>query len=242
MKRSKRRELVRTSREEVPPPMQAPMMAVPYLCLCLWAVLGGCSALSVRIDPRYRRSAYRSRISIQLDASTTTPIRDHFPASSRPSDIGGHSSMLLFGGEFISRNVWRRTQHVVSLSTDGDDDTAIHDKNVNDRKNFLHSIALVASCRRLSFLIISIAVMNFVRSTILKASRKSACFYCHTPYISPAYYSLTSTHFTTSCSYLLSYLTFRSPIATKRCSTNARGPSLYSTIRSNSLEMVHPMW
>ena len=155
--------------------MQAPMMAVSYLCLCLWAVLGGCSALSVRIDPRYRRSAYHSRISIQLDASTTTPIRDHFPASSRPSDIGGHSFKLLFGGEFISRNVWRRTQHV-----DGDDDTAIHNKNINDRKNFLHSIALVASCRQLSFLIISIAVMNFVRSTILKASRKTACFYCHT--------------------------------------------------------------
>ena len=156
--------------------MQAPLMAVPYLCLYLWAVLCGCSALSVRIDPRCRRSASHARISIQRDASTTTPFRDHFPASSRPSDIGGYSSKLLFGGEFISLNVWRRTQHVVSLSPDGDDDTAIHNKNSSDGKateNFLHSIALVASCRRLSFLIISIAVMNFVRSTILKASRKS---------------------------------------------------------------------
>jgi hypothetical protein len=159
--------------------MQAPLMAVPYLCLYLWAVLGGCSALSVRIDPRYLRSAAHARISIRRDASTTTPFHDHFPAS-LPSDIGGHSK-LLFGGEFISRNLWCRFQHVDFLSSDGDD-TAIHNKNISDGKateNFLHSIALVASCRRLSFLIISIVVMNFVRTTVLKASRKSVCFYRH---------------------------------------------------------------
>ena len=39
-----------------------------------------------------------------------------------------------------------------------------------DGTNLLHSIALVASCRRLSFLFLSVVVVNFVRSTILKVS------------------------------------------------------------------------
>ena len=44
-----------------------------------------------------------------------------------------------------------------------------------DGTNLLHSIALVASCRRLSFLFLSVVVVNFVRSTILKVS----VFYAH---------------------------------------------------------------
>ena len=36
--------------------------------------------------------------------------------------------------------------------------------------NLMHSIALVAFCRRLTFLFLSITLVNFIRSTILKAS------------------------------------------------------------------------
>jgi len=40
----------------------------------------------------------------------------------------------------------------------------------NMHNNLMHSIALVATCRRLSFLILSITIVNFTKSTILKAS------------------------------------------------------------------------
>lgn len=153
-----------------PPIMQAPLMIVLYLCLYLGAVLGGCSALSVRIDSGYLRTASHARISIHRDASTTYPFSDHLPAS-RPSNDG---ESTLFGMKVISRNAWCRFQPADSPRAD-DDNTKFHNKyisNENATANLLHSIALVASCRRLSFLFISIAVMNFVRSTILKASRR----------------------------------------------------------------------
>lgn len=147
-----------------PPMMQAPLMIVLYLCLYLGVVLGGCSALSVRIDSGYL-------ISIHRDASTTTyPFSDHLPAS-RPSN---DDESTLFGIKVISRNSWCRFQPADSPRAD-DYNMKFHHKYISNEKataNLLHSIALVASCRRLLFLFISIAVMNFVRSTILKASRR----------------------------------------------------------------------
>ena len=40
----------------------------------------------------------------------------------------------------------------------------------NMHNNLMHSIAFVATCRRISFLLLSITLVNFIRSTILKAS------------------------------------------------------------------------
>ena len=43
-------------------------------------------------------------------------------------------------------------------------------KAATNMHNVMHSIAVVVTCRRLSFLILSITIVNFIKSTILKAS------------------------------------------------------------------------
>ena len=43
-------------------------------------------------------------------------------------------------------------------------------RRATNMHNLMHSIALVATFRRLSFLILSITLVNFIKSTILKAS------------------------------------------------------------------------
>ena len=45
-----------------------------------------------------------------------------------------------------------------------------NDETATSHNSLLHSLALVATCRRLSFLIVSMALVNFVRSSILKVS------------------------------------------------------------------------
>ena len=149
------------------PPMQAPLMIVLYLCLYLGAVLGGCSALSVRIHSGYLRSASHTRVSIHRRASTTFLFSDRLPAS-RPSN---DSESKLFGIKVISCDAWCRFQPADFPRAD-DDTLRFHKSNEKEIANLLHSIALVASCRRLSFLFISIAVMIFVRYTVLKVSRR----------------------------------------------------------------------
>ncbi len=140
------------------PPTKAPTMAVLFLCLYLSAILEGCSALSVRIN-----SGYRS------DGSMTNPFHD-FPGSCK-----------IKRGKIISRNDWCRFQPV-DIARSDDDETNVRNNYIrSERKaaNMLRSIALAASCRRLSFLIISIILMNCVRYTILKASRNACIIYMH---------------------------------------------------------------
>ena len=45
-----------------------------------------------------------------------------------------------------------------------------NDETATSHNSLLRSLALVATCRRLSFLIVSMALVNFVRSSILKVS------------------------------------------------------------------------
>jgi hypothetical protein len=135
-------------------------MAVLFLCLYLSAILDGCSALSVRIN-----SGHRS------DGSMTNPLHDDLPGS-RPSK-------KLLRGKIISRNALFRFQPV-DITRSDDDEMNVRSNYISSERetaNMLRSIALVASCRRLSFLIISIILMNCVRSTILKASTSACILY-----------------------------------------------------------------
>lgn len=194
-------------------------MAVLFLTLYLSAILGGCSALSLRIN-----SGYRS------DASTTNQFHDNIPP---PTDF--------LHGIIISRNIWWRFQPVDNTRYDDDEMNVRHKFICNEREaanNMLRSIALVTSCRRLSFLIISIALMNFVRSTILKASRNAhVLFYTFTDILCRIILLLSLTFASNpTCNHN------RYPRVTERCSINARGRSRYSTIRSNSFVTVQPTW
>lgn len=97
-----------------------------------------------------------------------------------------------------------------------------------DGTNLLHSIALVASCRRLSFLFLSVVVVNFVRSTILKVS----VFYAH-QLLGLVHEKIHNWPCISLCRY---------PKAIKRCLTNVHGHLHYFMIHWNLWRMERRMW
>jgi hypothetical protein len=130
--------------------MQGHLLAAAmwYLCLC-----GMCTALSIRID----YSGYRKSVSIN-HIIRIAALRSRHPDTD--------DSMVC--------NSLHRFRSVDYLRLNDDAGTDIHKKtytkNEGATAKLLHSIALATSCRRISFLIISIVLTNFVRYTILKAS------------------------------------------------------------------------
>ena len=130
--------------------MQGHLLAAAmwYLCLC-----GICTALSIRIDSGYRKSVSINHI-IRIAA-----LRSRHPPYTDDSMVC---------------NSLHRFRSVDYLRLNDDAGTESHKttytKNEGVTAKLLHSIALSTSCRRISFLIISIVLTNFVRYTILKAS------------------------------------------------------------------------
>ena len=131
--------------------MQGHLLAAAmwYLCLC-----GICTALSIRIDSGYRKSVSINHI-IRIAA-----LRSRHPPYTDDSMVC---------------NSLHRFRSVDYLRLSDDAGTDIHKKKCTTKNErvtvkLFHSIALATSCRRISFLIISIVLTNFVRYTILKAS------------------------------------------------------------------------
>lgn len=129
--------------------MQGHLLAAAmwYLSLC-----GLCTALSVRrIDSGYRRSVSINHIRIAA-------LRSHSYTDDSMVRISLHRFRSV---DYLRLNDDAGTEsHKTTYTT----------KNEGATAKILHSIAFATSCRRISYLIISIVLTNFVRSTILKAS------------------------------------------------------------------------
>ena len=132
--------------------MQGHLLAAAMWNVCLCGI---CTALS-RINSGYRKSVSINHI--RIAALRSHPYTD--------------DSMIC--------NPLRRFRSVDYLMLNDDAGTDIHKTTYTKSKiegataKLFHSIALATSCRRISFLMISIVLTNFVRSTILKAS--TSCF------------------------------------------------------------------
>ena len=133
--------------------MQGHLLAAAMWNVCLCGI---CTALSIRIDSGYRKSVSINNIRIAA-------LRSH-----------------QYTDDSMICNSLRRFRSVDYLRLNDDAGKESHKTTYTKSKNegatakLFHSIALATSCRRISFLIISIVLTNFVRSTILKAS--TSCF------------------------------------------------------------------
>lgn len=124
--------------------MQGHLLAAAMWYLCLCGI---CTALSIRdCRRRYRRS-------VTINHIRTAALRSH-----------------PYTDDFMVCNSLRRFRSVDYLRMDIHMTTCTKSEGAK----LIRSIALITFCRRISFLIISIVLTNFVRSTILKAS--TLCF------------------------------------------------------------------
>ncbi len=182
-----------TMRGTVTQPIQIFLLAVLY-CLRTWNC---CSALSIiqhqsrigfhflRRDPSRKTSAsithyVRQTLTLSSSGYDTTL----WDSNDRRSIIHNHGlrwwgvtntiedwpRMNSIVGDEINQNYTGQKQTRIASCGGGGSSCDMKQKSCFNCSQLLHSFALVAYCRRLSFLFLSMLMVNFVRSTILKAS------------------------------------------------------------------------
>jgi len=152
--------------------MKSPKMPLVLLAvLCLGAILGSCTALSIqsnrRINPGYRRSVISYASKFQRDAPTLFNSKLPTPPTTH-SNL--HNASPSVRGPIFPIDLRKLFHKVQSIGfSRGNDVTEIHEeKTTVPHYSLLHSLAMVATCRRLSFLILSVSLVNNFRSRILK--------------------------------------------------------------------------
>ena len=138
-----------------------PVLLVPLVDLalmCPGTLLGSCAALSIQSRPRINHGCQRFESCAKFRHDKPFSSRD--PGASYDSFSMHPASLLVQGPALFG--------HRTLFEAD------IHLDNSPPRHDMLRSLALVAACRRLTFLILSVFFVNFVRSTILKASSCAA--------------------------------------------------------------------
>ena len=133
------------------------LLAVIYLIATLLS--SSCNALSVLQCNRRRIGYFRSKVTINNDAL--------FLANNARHDVKSSSKVEI---PRIGKHLLHRIHPMYYSLKDIADDGADKKHNEIANYNLMHSIALIATCRRISFLALSIILVNFVRNTILKVS------------------------------------------------------------------------
>ena len=131
------------------------------ICLIATLLSSSCNALSV-LRNRRRIGYCRSKVSINNDAL--------FLANNARHDVKSSSKVEI---PRIGKHFLHRIHPIYYSLKDIADDCAGKKHNEIakiENYNLMHSIALIATCRRMSFLALSIILVNFVRTTILKVS------------------------------------------------------------------------
>ena len=136
------------------------LLAVIYLIATLLS--SSCNALSVLQCNRRRIEYRRSKVSINNDAL--------FLANNARYDVKSSSKVEI---PRIGKHFLHRIHPMYYSLKDIADDCAGKKHNEIANYNLMHSIALIATCRRMSFLALSIILVNFVRNTILKVSHNN---------------------------------------------------------------------
>lgn len=137
--------------------------------LAVLCLIFDCGA-ALSIQP-YRR-VHHHRSSVTVAASAASPITSRNPL---PAHLHGGTSDELMGKPFHA-SFRRMIRNVRSVAFGGRviDDRCTKKNNIAiteaQQHHLIHSIALVATCRRLCFLFLSIAMVKFVRSVVLNVS------------------------------------------------------------------------
>ena len=161
--------------------MKSPKMPLVLLAvLCLGTILGSCTALSIqsnrRINSGYRKSVLSYASKFQRDVPTL--FNSRLPTSPTiHSNI--HNASPSVQRPIFPIDLRKLFHQVQSIGfSRGNNVTEIHEeKTTVPHYSLLHSFAMVAACRRLSFLILSVSLVNNFRYSILKASICYAYYY-----------------------------------------------------------------
>jgi len=122
-----------------------PIPQAVLTALCLGTILGSCTAFSTQSHPQIAKS--------QHDLPTLFNSRFHAAPADDARSIHNASTFV--------KDLIPIDSTKLLHSREGNHDTY-------SRYSLLHSLAVVTACRRLSFLILSVSLVNFFRSTILK--------------------------------------------------------------------------
>lgn len=146
-----------------------------YLAAACLLLLGrSCNALSVN---RYNKFAYRS-VSYQ---HTKTKLQNSKSTSNEQIESSSTEEPNIIHQRLHGIRINRVKKNKICNTNIIGYRTLVSYAEINDKRratkaatnmhnNLMHSIAFVATCRRISFLLLSITLVNFIRSTILKAS------------------------------------------------------------------------
>lgn len=129
-----------------------PIPQVVLAVLCMGTILGSCTAFSTQSHPQIAKSQH----------DLPTLFNSRFPTAPSDDARSIHNASTFIEG-LIPIDLTKLLHSRV-----GNHDTEIRAEKTYSRHSLLHSLAVVTACRRLSFLILSVSLVNFFRSTILK--------------------------------------------------------------------------
>ena len=128
--------------------------------LCLGGNPDSCDALSIQSDRRINHGCAKSPDHEDSDVSPKL-----FNVKCPPPHLSIHN--FSFPEPVVSTG--RRKK--ISIHSRSNIFREIHEQRTPlPRCSLLHSLAVVASCRRLSFFILSVSLVNYIRSSVLKVS------------------------------------------------------------------------
>ena len=144
------------------------MMIYQALGILIYQALS-CNALTIhRYNNKlgYHSVSYQ-HIKLQNHASTSN---EQIESSSTEEPNIIHQRLHGIRINRVKKNKICNTNRLGYRTSHAENDKRRATKAATNMHNLMHSIALVATCRRLSFLILSITIVNFIKSTIFKAS------------------------------------------------------------------------
>ena len=148
------------------------MLTLLAVVLCLGTILEGCSAFSVQPNGRGVDLGCQGK---RLPAVSCTGFHQKLVLGDSNSEstllfntrLSTALSVALDGNQSLPRSILQRFHGKQTTVADISSNSEIHNQHNN---NLLHSFAVVAAGRRIAFLFLSATLVNFVRSTVLKAS------------------------------------------------------------------------
>lgn len=140
--------------------------------LCLGGNPDSCDALSIQSDRRINHGCAKSPDHEDSDVSPKL-----FNVKCPPPHLSIHN--FSFPEPVVSTG--RRKK--ISIHSRSNIFREIHEQRTPlPRCSLLHSLAVVASCRRLSFFILSVSLVNYIRSSVLKIPKSSKHMFDECPW------------------------------------------------------------
>lgn len=136
------------------------LLVLPAVALWFGAILTGCSAFTIEVTPKSASARHQTIAALHARDRIVKPLPNFHSSIIRRSSVVLKKPSL---NNAVDHSVSQKcVNELVSSSS--------NDCKKNRSYNFMQSLAVVAGLRRLSFLFISIGIVQFFRSEVLKVS------------------------------------------------------------------------